>query len=51
MDVFEIISIDGVFVIVVHLISPNLLEANRIKKIIREQIRFGHTRLVVNFNM
>ena len=52
MDVlFEKIGVDGVFVIVVHLISPTLLEANEFNEIIKEQISFGHTRLVVDLSM
>ena len=52
MDVlFEEINVDGVFVIVAHLISPTLLEANEFKEIINEQISFGHTRLVVDLSM
>lgn len=51
MDVFEKISVDGEFVIVVRLISPTLLEANEFKQIIKEQIGFSHTRLVVDLSM
>ena len=51
MDVFEKISVDGVFVIVVHLISPTLLEANEFNEIIKEQVSFGQKRLVVDLSM
>jgi len=51
MDVFEKLSVDGVFVIVVHLISHSLLKANEFNEIIKEQISFGHTRLVVDLSM
>ncbi|MCH7722676.1 MAG: STAS domain-containing protein [Bacteroidetes bacterium] len=48
---FEKIFVDDVFVIVVHLISPTFLEANEFNEIIKQQISFGHTRLVVDLSM
>ena len=51
MENFEKIFVDDVFVIVVHLISPTFLEANEFNEIIKQQISFGHTRLVVDLNM
>ncbi len=50
MEAFEKISIDDVFVIVVHLISPSLIDANEFKEIINEQISFSHTRLVIDLS-
>ncbi len=51
MENFEKIFVDDVFVIVVHLISPTFLEANEFKEIIKQQISFGHRRLVVDLSM
>ena len=51
MENFEKIFVDDIFVIVVHLISPTFLEANEFNEIIKQQISFGHTRLVVDLSM
>ncbi len=51
MENFEKIYLEGVTLIIVHLISPTLLEANEFKEIVDEQISFGQTRLVVDLSM
>ena len=51
MENFEKIFVNDVYVIVVHLISPTFLEANKFKEIIKEQISFSHTRLVVDLSL
>ena len=51
MENFEKIFVNDVYVIVVHLISPTFLEANKFNEIIKEQISFGHTKLVVDLSL
>ena len=51
MENFEKIYLEGVTLIIVHLISPTLLEANEFMEIVDEQISFGQTRLVVDLSM
>jgi anti-anti-sigma factor len=48
---FEKLCVNGVFVIVPHLICPTYIEANEFEEIINEHISFGHTRLVVDLSM
>ena len=50
MENFEKIYLEGVTLIIVHLISPTLLEANEFMEIVDEQISFGQTRLVVDLS-
>jgi len=47
---FEIIYVDGVFVIEVNLIRSTMLEANEFKKLIKEEISSGHTKLVIDLS-
>ena len=51
MENFEISNVDGVFVIAAHLICPTLLEAKEFEKIVNEQVRSGHGKLVVDLSM
>jgi anti-sigma B factor antagonist/stage II sporulation protein AA (anti-sigma F factor antagonist) len=51
LENFEIINVDGVFIIVAHLICPTLLEAKEFEKIVNEQVRSGHGKLVVDLSM
>jgi anti-sigma B factor antagonist/stage II sporulation protein AA (anti-sigma F factor antagonist) len=51
LENFEIINVDGVFVIAAHLICPTLLEAKEFEKIVKEQVRSGYGRLVVDLSM
>ena len=51
MENFEKIYLEGVTLIIVHLISPTLLEANEFMEIVDEQISFGQTRLVVDLSI
>ena len=50
MKDFEIIYVDGVFVIEVNLIRSTMLEANEFKKLIKEEISSGHTKLVIDLS-
>lgn len=51
MENFEIIEVDGVFVIVAHLICPTYLEAKEFKEIINLKIGLGQTKLVVDLSL
>ena len=51
MENFEIIKDGGVFIIEAHLICPTLLDANEFKKIVKEQVGHGHTKLLVDISM
>ena len=51
MENFEIINVNGVFVIVAHLICPTFLEAKEFKEIMNEHTSSGETRLVVDLSM
>jgi anti-anti-sigma factor len=48
---FEIIEVDGVFVIVAHLICPTYLEAKEFKEIINLKIGLGQTKLVLDISL
>ena len=50
MEDFEKIFVDGVFVIEVNLIRSTMLEANEFKKLIKEEISSGHTKLVIDLS-
>ncbi len=50
MEDFEIIYVDGVFVIEVNLIRSTLNEAIAFRKIVKEDISSGHTKLVIDLN-
>ena len=50
MEAFEIIYVDGVFVIVVNFTRSTMLEANEFKKLIKEEIISGHTKLVIDLS-
>ena len=50
MEAFEKIYVDGVFVIEVNLIRSTLNEAIAFKKLIKEEIISGHTKLVIDIS-
>ena len=50
MKDFEIIYVDGVFVIEVNLSRSTMLEANEFRKLIKEEISSGHTKLVIDLS-
>jgi len=47
---FEIIYVDGVFVISVNLTRSTLNEAVAFRKIVEEEINSGHTKLVIDLS-
>jgi len=47
---FEIIYVDGVFVIEVNLIRLTVNEAIAFRKIVKEEINSGHTKLVIDLS-
>ena len=51
MENFEVIEVDGVFVIVAHLICPTYLEANEFKEIINLRIGLGQKKLVLDISL
>ncbi len=50
MDDFEIIFSDGVCVIVVNLLRSTINEAFAFRKIVKEEIKSGHTNLVIDLS-
>ncbi|MCH7964271.1 MAG: STAS domain-containing protein [Bacteroidetes bacterium] len=50
MKDFEIIYVDGVFVISVNLTRSTLNEAVAFRKIVEEEINSGHTKLVIDLS-
>ncbi len=50
MKGFEIIYVDGVFVIEVNLTRSTLNEAIAFRKIVEEEINSGHTKLVIDLS-
>ncbi len=50
MEDFEIICVDGVFVIEVNLTRSTLNEAIAFRKIVEEEINSGHTKLVIDLS-
>ena len=50
MENIEKIYLDGVFVISVNTIRATLNEAIALRKIVREDINFGHTKLVIDLS-
>ncbi len=50
MEDFEIIYVDGVYVIAVNLSYATLNEAIAFRKIAEEEINSGHTRLVIDLS-
>ena len=50
MEDFEIIYVDGVFVISFNLTRSTLNEANAFRKIAEEEINSGHTKLVIDLS-
>jgi len=50
LEAFEIIYVDGVFVIVVNCTRSTLLEANEFKKIFEEEVNSRHTKLVIDLS-
>jgi anti-anti-sigma regulatory factor len=51
LENFEVIEVDGVFVIVAHLICPTYLEAKEFKEIINLRIGLGQTKLVIDISL
>jgi len=47
---FEKINVDGVFVIAVNAIRATLNEAIALRKIVKEDINYGHTKLVIDLS-
>ena len=50
MEAFEIIYVDGVFVIAVNLTRSTVNEAIAFRKIVEEEINSGHTKLVIDLS-
>ena len=50
MEDFEKIYIDDVFVIAVNLVRSTINEAFEFRKILEDEISFGHTRLVIDLS-
>ncbi len=50
MEAFEIIYVDGVFVIAVNLTRSTLNEANAFRKMVEGEINSGHTKLVIDIS-
>ncbi len=50
MENFEKINVDGVFVIAVNAIRATLNEAIALRKIVKEDINYGHTKLVIDLS-
>ena len=50
METFEKIYVDGVFVIVVNLIRSTLNKSIAFRKIAKEEINSGHTKLVIDLS-
>ncbi len=50
MEDFEIIYVDGVFVIEVNLTRSTINEAIAFRKIVEEEINSGHTKLVIDLS-
>jgi len=50
LEDFEIIYVDGVFVIEVNLIRSTLNEAIAFRKILEKEINSGHTKLVIDLS-
>jgi anti-sigma B factor antagonist/stage II sporulation protein AA (anti-sigma F factor antagonist) len=50
LEDFEIIYVDGVFVIAVNLIRSTINEAKPFRKIVVEEINSGHTKLVIDLS-
>ena len=50
MEAFEIIYVDGVYVIVVNFTRSTLNEAIAFRKIAEEEINSGHTKLVIDLS-
>ncbi len=50
MEYFEKINVDGVFVIAVNSTRATLNEAIALRKIIKENINSGHTKLVIDLS-
>jgi len=51
LEDFEIIKVDGVLVIVAHLIYPTFMEVNEFMEKINLQVGLGHTKLVVDISL
>ena len=51
MENFELIEVDGVYVIVAHLICPTFLEAKEFKEIINLQVGLGRTKLILDISL
>jgi len=50
LEAFEIIYVDGVFVIAVNLSYGTLNEAKPFRKMVKEDINSGHTKLVIDLS-
>ena len=50
MEDFEIIYVDGVFVIAVNLTRPTINEASAFRRIVVGEINSGHTKLVIDLS-
>ena len=51
LENFEVIEVDGVFVIVAHLICPTYLEAKEFNEIINLRIGLGQKKLVLDISL